>query len=110
MSNPVTDALKELVMDFEFGMALGPDQESGTLAPTGEIYHTFINGRVLDEGKITDLILIARLRREMLHYKKHCPGRLIYWRERPDFHMDFVNAPTKTLKCRVVISEKELVK
>lgn len=107
-TNSITLALREMIEEFEDGMAVGIDQTQGTLAPTGEVYRTFINGRTLDEGKVTDADLIARMRRELRHYKKHSTGKTIYWRERPDFGEDFINAPTKTLRCRVAISEKRL--
>lgn len=111
MTNPVTQALRDMVEEFETGLVVGPDQPEGTLAPTGEVYKTFINGRVLDQGTLTDEKLIERINTELRQYKKagvNAGGKTIYWRERPDFGMDFVNAPTKTLKCRVVISQKTL--
>lgn len=111
-TNPITAALGEMIAEMEDGLAVGPDQPQGSLAPSGELYKTFINGRVLDEGTLTDEKLIARMRGELRQYKKagvNAGGMTIYWRERPDFAMDFVNAPTKVLKCRVAISAKRLM-
>lgn len=106
-------ALRNMIEEFEEGLAVGLDQQVGILAPSGEVYKTFIKGRVRDEGVLTDADLIKRMTGELRQYKKagvNAGGKTIYWRERPDFGTDFVNAPTVTLKCRVVISAKRLVK
>lgn len=112
MTHPITAAIAAMVEEFESGLAVAPEPAVlGTLAPSGEIYRTFVYGRVLDEGKITDEILITRMLTDLRQYKKagvNAGGKTVHWRERPDFGMDFVNAPTKTLKCRVAISTKEL--
>lgn len=112
MTNPITAAIAAMVEEFETGLAVAPRPEVlGTLAPSGEIYRTFVYGRMLEDTKITDEILIKRMTSDLRQYKKagvNAGGKTVHWRERPDFGTDFCNSHTKTLKCRVAISTKEL--
>lgn len=107
MSDPLTEALKDMLFEFEDGMEVKDTQDK--LAPDGKAFRPFNFGRYV-VSDITDLNLVAKMRSALLHLKRQAkPGDTIYWREKPDFHKDFCNSEVSKITCMVAICEKECV-